>query len=218
MGRLETGPAAAPQRSTRAEALALEIERRIAEGALAADERIGTKGEIHCAFGVGVGTVNVAVRLLESRGLIAAKPGPGGGIFVAGTAAPVRLSRAIVGFRAADVPVGDWLAVQAALEPEVDREAASFRDAADVRDLRRIVLRMEDCVSRPERLFELGLELRRREARICRNATLRGLYLTLLDQAREGIGRGYRAPGFDPGKCVEGHRLLVEAIAAGRAV
>jgi DNA-binding FadR family transcriptional regulator len=203
------------ERATRAEVLAFEIERRIADGSLVADQRIGTKSDLHVIYGVGIGTVNVAVRLLESRGLIEARPGPGGGIFVSDSAAPVRLSDAILGFRSIDVPLGDWLTVYCALEPLVTAEAVRFRSAGDVRDLREILTRILRCPERPGELLELNCELHRRKARICHNTTLKGLYLTLLDHVQEGVGRLYRAPGFDAVRCIELHRRLVEAIASG---
>ncbi len=203
------------ERATRAEVLAFEIERRIGDGSLGADQRIGTKSELRTIYGVGIGTVNVAVRLLESRGLIEARPGPGGGIFVSEAAAPVRLSDAILGFRSIDVPLADWLTVYRALEPFVTAEAARFCTAGDVRDLREILTRIMRCPDRPGDLLELNCELHRRKARICRNTTLKGLYLTLLDHIQEGVGRLYRAPGFDAVGCIELHRRLVDAIASG---
>jgi DNA-binding FadR family transcriptional regulator len=203
------------EQPTRAEVLAFEIERRIADGSLVADERIGTKSDLHRSFGVGVATVNVAVRLLESRGLIEARPGPGGGIFVSDLVAPVRLNEAILGFGSADVSLADWLAVYRALELLVIEEAVRLRTEADVRDLREILARIERSAERSMELLELNCRLHRRKAQICRNATLKGLYLTLLDHVRDGVGRVYRAPGFDADACIEKHARLVEAIAIG---
>src|SRR4051794_41433642 len=70
-------------RVPRAEAVARDLEAEILGGRLAPGARIGTKDDLRHRFGVAVATVNEAVRLLETRGLIEARPGPGGGAFVA---------------------------------------------------------------------------------------------------------------------------------------
>jgi len=65
-------------RVSRAEAVARQLESEIL-GGLEPGVRIGTKEDLRVRFGVAVATVNEAVRLLEMRGLIEARPGPGGG-------------------------------------------------------------------------------------------------------------------------------------------
>ena len=70
-------------RVSRAELVARELEREIVDDRQAG-ERLGTKDDLRKRFGVAVATVNEAVRLLETRGLIEAQPGPGGGVFVSG--------------------------------------------------------------------------------------------------------------------------------------
>jgi DNA-binding FadR family transcriptional regulator len=85
-------------RVSRAEAIARELENEIAGGTLEAGERLGTKQDLRRRFGVAVATINEAVRLLEIRGLIQARPGPGGGVFVADSSTRVALNPLIHGF------------------------------------------------------------------------------------------------------------------------
>ena len=66
---------------TRAELTAQRIADR-ARGA-APGARLGTKKELRELCGVSVGTFNEALRLLQSRGVVAVRPGPRGGLFVA---------------------------------------------------------------------------------------------------------------------------------------
>src|SRR3954464_16025563 len=80
-------------RVPRAEAMARDLEAQILGGGLAHGERLGTKDDLRQRFGVAVATVNEAVRLLEMRGLIEARPGPGGGAFVANSSVRVALKR-----------------------------------------------------------------------------------------------------------------------------
>ena len=69
-------------RVSRAEALAREIEEEVSAGVLNTGDRLGTKDDLRQRFNVAVATVNEAVRLLDNRGLVEARPGPGGGVFV----------------------------------------------------------------------------------------------------------------------------------------
>ena len=77
-------------RLSRAEALAREIEEEISAGVVTTGDRLGTKDDLRRRFGVAAATVNEAVKLLETRGLAGARPGPGGGVFVASPAERMR--------------------------------------------------------------------------------------------------------------------------------
>src|SRR3954449_7086051 len=131
-------------RVPRAEAVARDLEAEILGGRLAPGERIGTKDALRQRFGVAVATVNEAVRLLETRGLIEARPGPGGGGFVAASSVRAGLRRggpagAVLGAAAsvgaarrrgnlealgAAPRIEDCRAVRNGLEPLVCHEAA----------------------------------------------------------------------------------------------
>ncbi|HEY3718019.1 MAG TPA: FCD domain-containing protein [Jatrophihabitantaceae bacterium] len=45
--------------------------------------RLGSKDDLRVRCGVSVGTFDEAVRLVQARGLVAMRPGPGGGLFQA---------------------------------------------------------------------------------------------------------------------------------------
>ena len=64
---------------TRAERAAQRIAER-ARGATPG-ARLGTKTELREWCGVSVGTFNKALRLLQSRGVVAVRPGPPGGLW-----------------------------------------------------------------------------------------------------------------------------------------
>src|ERR1019366_10124334 len=113
-------PPLAP-RFSRAARLAEEFEARIRREERQPGERIATKHELRERFGVASATINEAVRLLETRGVIEARPGPGGGIFVARSAvrSAVRFAHVhtVLGFPSESTTYRDCLLVRDALEP-----------------------------------------------------------------------------------------------------
>jgi DNA-binding FadR family transcriptional regulator len=201
-------------RVSRAEALARALEGEILEDALPPGHRLGTKEELKRRFGVAVATVNEAIRMLEMRGLIEARPGPGGGVFVAGPSTRIQLSHLVLGFKWSPSTVSDCLAIRMALEPLVCREAGAYRSPADVRALRGLLDRMERHRSEPQEYLRCNWALHRRIAKICRNVPLSSIYLTLLDFLEEGLD-DVREENFDGRENLQIHRELVDAIDAG---
>src|ERR1700729_3492092 len=95
-------------RVSRAELVARELEREIIDDR-EPGERLGTKDDLRKRFGVAVATVNEAVRLLETRGMIEARPGPGGGVFVARPAVRIAMMHTVLGFPPASTSYRDYL-------------------------------------------------------------------------------------------------------------
>jgi GntR family transcriptional regulator, transcriptional repressor for pyruvate dehydrogenase complex len=201
-------------RVPRAEAVARSLEAEIHGGRLAPGDRIGTKDALRHRFGVAVATVNEAVRLLETRGLIEARPGPGGGVFVAASSVRAALRRGNLEATWGPARIDDCLVVRNGLEPLVCHQAARHRTPADVRELRALVDEMERRADDPSAYFKLNWALHRCVARLGRNAPLHSIYLTLLDFIEDGMAaRDLRR--FDRVVDVETHRELVEGIAEG---
>jgi GntR family transcriptional repressor for pyruvate dehydrogenase complex len=189
---------------SRAEALARRLETEI--GALAPGDRLGTKDELRRRFGVAAGTLNEAVRLMEVRGVVAARPGPGGGVFVAERRRPL-----VLGLDWATATLRDCAELRAALEPVVCRHAA--RERADLHGLVDAM-----AATLPDRGEYLAANWRfhRGVASRCTNEPLRAVYLTTLEFLERGLddfeftGHDYRA--------VTVHRRLADAIAAGEGL
>jgi DNA-binding FadR family transcriptional regulator len=196
-----------------AETVAREVEAEIL-GGLAPGTRIGTRDELRRRYGVAIATLSEAVRLLELRGLVEARPGPGGGIFVAKPSTRVALTHLQLGFKQGTSSYEDCLEVRDALEPLVCGSAARHHSRADIRELRRIVDGMDDYVDDPAGYFKLNWALHRRVASLCRNAPLRSIYLTLLDYLEASLDRAVYEK-FDGPESVAIHRELVEAIDEG---
>lgn len=205
-------------RISRAEELSRRLEQEIVDGGMQAGERLGTKEDIRGRFGYAVATVNEALRLLETRGLIEARPGPGGGVFVAAPSSRVRLNHLVLGFKVNDAPFSDCLAVRNALEPLVCREAAAHCRARDARVLRQVVARMEKHTDEPAEFLRLNWDLHRRMAKMGSNAPLKTLYLTLMDFVEDGLADVRGDEFFDAEQNLAVHQELVEAVIDGDPV
>jgi GntR family transcriptional regulator, transcriptional repressor for pyruvate dehydrogenase complex len=204
----------AASRVSRAEAVARDVEAEILGEGVPPGERLGTKEELRQRFGVAVATVNEAVRLLETRGLIEARPGPGGGVFVARSSVRVALKRDGLDGSWGAAAFGDCLAVRNGLEPLVCREAARHHSDEDIGALEKVLAAMERRADDPRAYLELNWALHRRIAKLCRNAPLHSIYLTLIDFLEDGLSLA-ALKEFDGHADVQVHRQLVAAIDEG---
>ncbi|TMK41697.1 MAG: FadR family transcriptional regulator [Actinobacteria bacterium] len=176
---------------TRAERAAQRIAER-ARGATPG-ARLGTKTELREWCGVSVGTFNEALRLLQSRGVVAVRPGPRGGLFVAEQSPMVRLGNSVLALDADAASVADAVRIRDALDPLVTMDALAHSSPAAISKYREQVTAMQDPM-------------------------LRSIYTTLLDIV-EGHTLAVRAVEEHPlaevmqERC-QLHADLVEAIAA----
>src|SRR5581483_7400431 len=200
-------------RVSRAELVARELEHEITDQR-EPGERLGTKEDLRKRFGVAVATVNEAVRLLETRGMIEARPGPGGGVFVASPAARIAFSHLVLGFKSGSTSSEENLEVRDALEPLIDGHAARYHRVSDIREMNRIVKGMEAAKDDPTAFFKCNWALHRRIAELCRNSPLRSMYLALIDFLEYSIDHAEFAV-FDGAAMAEVHRNLVKAIDTG---
>jgi GntR family transcriptional repressor for pyruvate dehydrogenase complex len=207
-----------PPRVSRAARLADELEVRIRSEERRPGERIATKLELRERFGVAAATINEAVRLLEARGVIEARPGPGGGIFVARSAvrSAVRFAHmhTVLGFPFESATYRDCLLVRDTLEPLICRDAAIAHTARDIGALEAILERMEEHIDDPAGYFKGNWELHRVIAGLSANAPLRSIYLTLSDGLESMLDDSVIAH-FDGPASVAIHRELVAAIDEG---
>jgi DNA-binding FadR family transcriptional regulator len=201
-------------RVSKALRLANHIEQDISEGVLRSGDRLGTKTEIRERFQVAVATVNEAVKLLDSRGLIDARPGPGGGLFVAAPAARHNHGPMMLGYAWADATMADYHEVRSALEPIIVRHAARERTAADIASLRSILDRMEKHLEDSEKYASDNTALHLRIAKLTTNIPLRSTYVTLVDYFQHSLDDS-ALPAAVNALNIRVHRELVDAIARG---
>jgi DNA-binding FadR family transcriptional regulator len=201
-----------------AEELVRRIEALILERKADGNARLGSKEEIRQTFQVAHGTMNEAMRVLETRGLIELRRGPQGGVFVAAPSIFLRLSNVFLGFKKNSESIQHCLAVRDQLEVltavEAAKAAASRPD--DVREMYRLYDKMAETVDEPQVTLKWNWELHRCISRMGENKVLSGIYLTLLDYIEQELD--VVAPVTSKARSqriLKMHRDIVDAIAKG---
>ncbi|WP_353940248.1 FCD domain-containing protein [Streptomyces sp. HUAS MG91] len=145
--------------------------------------RLGTKEELRARCGVSVGTFNEALRLLQSRGLVTVKPGPGGGLFSAEQSPMVRLGNSVLALDAQQSDVADAVRIRDALDPLLIEDALWHASPADISGLKDHIAAMEAAVGTadPVAFIHANWRLHAAIAAISPNALLSSLYSSLLD-------------------------------------
>jgi len=201
---------------SRAASLADEVETKIVQGAIRTGTRLGTKDDLRRRFDVAYGTLNEALRILQQRGFVTSRTGPGGGLFASTPTASLRLSQLLSGFPEGG-SLADCAAVRHALEEAVALDATRSRTRADIAGLEAIVGTMAERIDDPIGYLHANWQLHRRIAEICRNRVLGNLYVTLLDanEPEPGIAISDRHRAANNKQNLIAHRTLIEAIASG---
>src|SRR5579875_2196190 len=116
---------------SRAATLADEIEASIVSGEIPTGHRLGTKDDLRQRYDVAYGTLNEALRILQQRGYVTSRTGPGGGLFASIPTASTRLRHLLSGFPEGGT-LKDCAEVRHALEEAITVDATRSRTAADV--------------------------------------------------------------------------------------
>ncbi|MCP2335757.1 FadR/GntR family transcriptional regulator [Actinomadura rupiterrae] len=135
-----------PGRAEEAAARVTELLARLEPGA-----RLGTKEQVRTACGVSVGTFNVTLRLLQERGLVTVRPGPGGGLFAPDGSAPAPAARTGTGGDGevdAQAALADAFRVREAIEPLIIEDALWYGSPADFAELRALTGEMGEAAGR----------------------------------------------------------------------
>ena len=146
-------------------------------------DRLGSKQELRQVCGVSVGTFNEAIRLLQARGLVSVRPGPGGGLFAAQQSPMVRLGNSVLSLDADQTSVADAVRIRDALDPLMIEDALWNASPADIAPMRDQLARMRDAVqdTDPVAFIRANWALHALIAAVSPNVMLRSLYSSLLD-------------------------------------
>jgi DNA-binding FadR family transcriptional regulator len=150
---------------------------------VAAGSRLGTKEELRTLCGVSVGTFNEALRILQTRGLVTVKPGPGGGLFSAEQSPMVRLGNSVLALDARANDVADAVRIRDALDPLLIEDALWHASPADIAGLRAHITVMEEAAESADHVafVHANWRLHAAIAAISPNGLLGSLYTHLLD-------------------------------------
>lgn len=204
---------------TRSEAAA----RRIAEAAAAVPPgtRLGSKDEVRRMCGVSVGTLNEALRLAQSRGLVEVRPGPGGGLFAAEQPPLVRLGNSMLALNSDETSVADAIRIRDHLDELIIADAAWHSSPADVARYRTQVAAMAEARDRSDATAFMAANWHLHEllAQVNPSPLLRTMYLALLDVIRSQVVDVHAAGGHTTEELLgiryQVHAALVDAIAEG---
>lgn len=202
--------------NSKAEQLAEHFEQLIDQGALVEGQYLGTKSDLMREHEVAAGTLNEAMRLLQTRGYINVKSGPKGGAFVSGNTQRVKLRHTLI--RAIGDPrqISDVIKVRDELEVLVAVEAAracTAQDAERILAAERVAAAETPGQSRLLKIWDLHREI----ARTGSNEILSTFYTSLLDMLADSVGEVETRSTVPQGvndDTVQVHRNLVAAIVA----
>jgi len=167
--------------TSRAEAAA-QILARIAKRA-EPGSRLGTKEELRKECEVSVGTFNEALKIAQNRGVVALRPGPGGGIFSQAPSAIVRLGNLMLALDRDEQTVAEAVHVRNALDVLLMDDAVAYRSEKDLVKLRMEIRNMRDAVlaEQPTLFMKANWHLHAVIANISPNSILQNFYLGLLE-------------------------------------
>ncbi len=145
--------------------------------------RLGTKEEMRARCQVSVGTFNEALKISQNRGVVALRPGPGGGVFAAAQSPLVRLGNLFLALDDSETTVLEAVRMRNALDPLLVEDALISSSAADIASMREQLAVMESAVVRSDAtaFTRANWHLHARIAGTSPNSILRTVYLGLLD-------------------------------------
>mgnify|MGYP002737761490 CR=1 FL=1 len=188
---------------------------RLAEAA-AVGERLGTKDELQALCGVSRGTLNEALRIIQDRGLVTVRPGPGGGIFAAQSTGVARLGRSMLALDTQTDDIEEAVRIRDALDPLLIEDALTNASPADIGRMRQALAEMHAAgAERPLDFTRANWQLHAAIARCSPHQVLRTLYLNLLQVIEAHTvdvvaGEEMPLPAF----IAQRHRLHVELVDA----
>lgn len=149
---------ARPTRESRAARVADQIENTIFASRLPVGAFLGRRTDLIERHAVSPSVMNEVLRLLDDRGLITAKPGPQGGVFVASELPQVRLGAFDLWFRGLTVEPLKLFESRAYLENLLAEVALSRATPADIAEMDRALDELR-CAESPRVFFPATMRL-----------------------------------------------------------
>lgn len=167
--------------------VARALEDEITSNGFKAGHFIGRRQELAARFSVAPATLGEAIQLLRSRGVVDAKPGPGGGIFVSERSPFAQLSDHLLALREEQSTTAQCLRVLDALDGAVLHDAVDHATDADIAEIAQAADDLRASWGTAESAATMWA-LHERIARTTPNGLLRGLYTNLVKYIIEELG------------------------------
>jgi DNA-binding FadR family transcriptional regulator len=199
-----------------------QIEEAILAGRIATGQTLPSERELKEIFQISRGTLREALRVLEQKGLIEIRLGVGGGSVVRSVDAG-RVSESLgLLIRSQKVSLDHLAEFREGLEGSIAARAAARRSAADIRQLRDLLVTADACVQAGQRRREEFLEVDKQIHMTIAASTQNPIYQSVLASIHDNIHRYYeRFLSMDARELLENHRDLcglVDAIEKGDAL
>ncbi len=173
------------RRSSRGQTRPEQAAEQLAAMAMSSEpgQRLGTKDELRASCGVSVGTFNEALRMVQARGLVTVRSGPGGGLFATEQSPMVRLGNSMLALGDEAASVADAFRLRHALDPLLVEDALGYASAHDIVALRAELDQMKVAAANGDgaAFVRANWALHARIAEISPTAMLRSFYLNLLE-------------------------------------
>lgn len=197
----------------RSELIAQELANYIVDSQLPSGSVLPREKDMVEQLGVGRNTLREALRLLESRGVVTMRSGPGGGPVVRHPE-PSDLREGltlILQFQRATM--NEVMDARTWLEPSAARLAASNITKAEVLQLRRVNAEMSEHIDSHETIMDTNRRFHQIIAAATGNLVVQVFTETLLTVADSGVGELNHSTKFRK-VAVEGHEEIIDAMAA----
>jgi DNA-binding FadR family transcriptional regulator len=163
--------------------------------------------------------VSETIKLLEARGRVITRPGPGGGVFVAEPGMGLRLARSMMQVSGSEVEVAYALEVRDLLESAVIVSAAeAAHPAADLTGMDDAMDALRAATDTAG-FYRRNLEFHAEVADLCKNPILRTIYRSLLEVVQARDPRLELLPGQNARRLraqrTRVHQDVADAIARG---
>lgn len=160
--------------------VARALEQEITSNGWKPGHFVGRRQELASRFGVAPATLGEAIQLLRSRGIVDAKPGPGGGIFVSARSPFTQLSDQLLSLREETSTAANCLRILDALDAAVLRDAVEFATDADIAEIADLAETLKEAWGNRDGATAMWA-LHSRIALVSPNELLRSLYTNLVN-------------------------------------
>ena len=168
----------APTYRSKAEQVAEALMSRILQQEMKPGDLLGTEAELLATHGVSRPTLRESLRMLEAQGVVAVRPGPGGGVMVGRPSIDTLAHALSVFLYLQNVPFGSVLKAREVIEPALAYEAAQHGSDADFDEMERSIDRMRAASSQEEFVRE-NRTFHEIVARIGRNTVLESFWAAI---------------------------------------